>query len=341
MVKIVSINSILHNALLFWILGILLVILFLVNIGYGTVDIPFSTILDILLGKVSEKTGWEVIIWQFRLPKAMTAMLVGAGLSVSGLQMQTLFRNPLADAYTLGISSGASLGVALLILAGVSFANLVGQWAIVTAAILGSLGVMLVVLLVANQVQSIINLLIMGMMLGSGIGAIIIILQSLSGKEELQRYANWSYGTLGAVDWIKMQVFFPIILVGIFVSIFFHKVLNISLLGGNYAQSMGLNLRRTRIHIILINSILVGTITAFCGIIGFVGIAVPHLCRFSFHTSDHKTLLPACLLVGALLMLICDMLCQLPHTPQVLPINAITALVGVPVVIWVIFKRTK
>lgn len=334
-------NIIFSKQLLFLGLSILLLIFFVANISYGSVSIPFAEVFTILLGNGTGKTSWEVIVWQFRLPKAMTAVLVGAGLSVSGLQMQTLFRNPLADAYTLGISAGASLGVALLILVGVSFAHFTGQWAIVMAAVLGSWAVMMFILLMANQVQSVVNLLIIGMMLGYGVGAIIIILQSWSGKEELQRYINWSYGTLGAVDWTKMQVFFPIVLVGIFISIFLHKVLNISLLGENYAQSMGLNLRRTRIHIILINSVLVGTITAFCGIIGFVGVAVPHICRLFFHTADHKILMPACVLVGALLLLICDMLCQLPHSPQILPINAITALVGVPVVVWVIVRRKK
>jgi iron complex transport system permease protein len=337
-----------HKLTFFFILPIVVTILFLADISYGAVRIPIIEVFQILLQKLvgiknesaayQSHPSWEIIIWQFRLPKAMTAILVGAGLSTSGLQMQTLFRNPLADAYTLGISSGASLGVALLILVGVSVGNLVGQWAIVFAAIMGALAVMLLILFVAVQVRNMVSLLIIGMMLGNGIGAIIIILQSFSGKDELQRYVNWSYGTLGAVDWTKMQIFLPISLLGILVTLFLHKPLNISLLGENYAQSMGLNLRKVRAYIILVNSIITGVITAFCGIIGFVGIAVPHICRQIFDTSDHKILLPACILIGASLMLVCDMLCQLPHSPQILPINAITALVGVPVVVWVILK---
>lgn len=302
--------------------------------------IPLAEVFDILLAKpVGLPPSWEVIVWQFRFPKAIVAVLAGAGLSVSGLQMQTLFRNPLADAYTLGISSGASLGVALLILGGISFGNTTGQWAVITSAVFGSLAVIFIILLIAGKVQSIVSLLIIGMMLGNGIGALIMILQSFSGKEELQRYVNWGYGTLGAVDWAKMQVFLPTVLLGITISFFLYKPLNILLLGENYAQSMGLNLRTTRLYLIFVNSMIIGSITAFCGVIGFVGIAVPHICRRLSNKADHKLLLPACALVGSIFMLLCDMLCQLPNSPQVLPINAITALIGVPVVIWVMVKR--
>lgn len=331
-----------QKRILFFVFPFLLIVSFLANISYGTVHIPLAEVFNILLAKsVGLPPSWEVIVWQFRFPKAIVAVLAGAGLSVSGLQMQTLFRNPLADAYTLGISSGASLGVALLILGGISFGNATGQWAVIVSAVLGSLVVMFVVLLMAGRVQSIVSLLIIGMMLGNGIGALIMILQSFSGKEELQRYVNWGYGTLGAVDWVKMQVFFPIVLLGITISVFLHKPLNILLLGENYAQSMGLNLRTTRLYLILINSMIIGSITAFCGIIGFVGVAVPHICRRLFGTADHKLLLSACALVGSLFMLLCDMLCQLPNSSQVLPINAITALIGVPVVIWVMAKKSS
>jgi iron complex transport system permease protein len=334
-------KTVVNKPIFLFVFPILVVVFFIADISYGAVSIPFSEVFNILVGKIAERKSWEVIVWQFRLPKTLTAMLVGAGLSVSGLQMQTLFRNPLADAYTLGISSGASLGVALLILTGIGFSPLIGQWAIVLAAVVGALGVMLLVLFIATQVQNMVSLLIIGLMLGNGVGAFIIILQSFSGREELQRFANWTYGTLGAVDWVKMQVFLPMMLLGLGISMFLHKPLNGSLLGDNYAQSIGLNIRRTRWQIILINSILTGSVTAFCGIIGFVGIAVPHICRYLFDTSEHRVLLPACVVVGALLMLVCDMLCQLPHSPQVLPINAITALVGVPVVVWVIVRRKR
>ncbi|MCU0390842.1 MAG: iron ABC transporter permease [Thermoflexibacter sp.] len=332
-------KTVLQKPSLMYFLPILLPIFFIADIAYGTVSIPFQEVIHVLLGGVSEKKSWEIIIWQFRLPKTLTAILVGSGLSVCGLQMQTLFRNPLADAYTLGISSGASLGVALLILGGVGFAHFLGQWAIVISAIVGALGIMAIILLITNYIQQMVSLLIVGLMLGNGVAAFIIILQSFSGKEELQRFAYWTYGTLSAVDWEKMKVFLPMVLIGVFLSMFFYKSLNILVLGDNYAKSLGLNIKQTRWKIILLNSILTGSITAFCGIIGFVGIAVPHLSRYLLGTNNHKLLLPVSALLGALLMLVCDMLCQIPNSPHVLPINAITALVGVPVVVWVIMQR--
>lgn len=323
----------------FFIFLILLLVLFVANVGYGSVYIPFDEVFNILLKKNTEKKSWEIIVWQFRLPKAFTALLAGAGLSVSGLLMQTLFRNPLADAYILGISSGASLGVALLILAGIGFASFAGQWAVALSAIAGAMTIMFLVLFMATQVRQVVSLLIIGLMLGNGVGALIVILQSFSNKEELQRFANWTYGSLGGVDWEKMLILAPLVLIGLLSCIFLSKPLNSLLLGDNYALSMGLNIRKIRLQIILITSLITGCITAFCGIIGFVGIAVPHICRYLFDTSEHKTLLPACTFIGAILMLVCDMLCQLPYSPYVLPINAITALVGVPVVVWVILRR--
>jgi iron complex transport system permease protein len=328
-----------HKQVIFLLFPTLLIIVFFINISYGTVAIPFAELLKSLLGEKTTKSSWAVIIWQFRLPKAITAVLVGTALSVSGLQMQTLFRNPLADAYTFGISSGASLGVALFILAGVNFFPNLNHWSMVVAAFIGSSVVMLLIFLIASNIRNMVSLLIIGIMLGNGIGAIIIILQSFSGKEELQRYINWGYGTLGAVDWQKMQVFLPLVFLGVIFSLFLHKPLNTMLLSENYAQSMGLDLKKNRLILILINSILVGSVTAFCGIIGFIGIAVPHICRQIFRTSLHQILLPACILVGALLMLICDIACQSPYTTQLLPINAVTALIGVPVIIWIILKR--
>lgn len=330
-----------HQQITFVLFPILLIILFLVNISYGAVSIPLDELCSILIGQKASKSSWEVILWQFRVPKAITAILVGAALSVSGLQMQTLFRNPLADAYTLGIASGASLGVAFFILMGIHLLPSVGHWAVVVAALAGSSAVMFLVFMIAGQLRNMVSLLIIGIMLGSGIGAIIIILQSLSGKEELQRYVNWSYGTLGTVDWQKMQVFLPVILLGVCFSMFLYKPLNIMLLSENYAQSMGLNLRTNRLKLVIINSILVGSVTAFCGIIGFIGIAVPHICRQLFRTSAHQVLLPACVLVGAMLMLACDMLCQLPYTAHLLPINAVTALIGVPIIIWIILQGKR
>lgn len=317
----------------------LLLIFFIANVSYGSVYIPFDEVFNILLKKNIKKESWEIIVWQFRLPKAFTALLAGAGLSVSGLLMQTLFRNPLADAYILGISSGASLGVALLILTGIGFASFAGQWAVALSAVVGAMTIMVLVLFVATQVRQVVSLLIIGLMLGNGVGALIVILQSFSNKEDLQRFANWTYGSLGGVDWEKMFILAPLVVAGLLFSIFLCKPLNSLLLGDNYALSMGLNIRKIRLQVILITSLITGCITAFCGIIGFVGIAVPHICRYLLDTSEHKTLLPACAFIGAVLMLACDMLCQFPYSAHVLPINAITALVGVPVVVWVILRK--
>lgn len=320
------------------------VILFLVNISLGSVSIPLESILSIVFGAENNNEAWQYIIFQFRIPKAITAVLAGVGLSISGLQMQTLFRNPLAGPFVLGISSGASLGVAVLILAGVSISQLLGieiftgSGLQVIAATLGAAFVLLLVMLVSLRIQDSMTLLIVGLMFGSATGALVSVLQFFSDKNQLQEYLLWTFGSLGGLNKQEILILMPTILTGIAVSIFFMKPLNALLLGEHYAQSMGVNLRNARFWIIISTSILAGSITAFCGPIAFIGIAVPHLTRLLINTADHRVLVPAVALCGAILMLICDIISQVPFSDSALPINVITSLVGAPVVIWVILR---
>ncbi|CAN5420342.1 iron ABC transporter permease [soil metagenome] len=331
--------------LIFILLMILLLICFGLNLSLGSVNIPFLQVFTITLGGQGENLIWENIIWNFRLPKAITAVIVGAGLSVSGLQMQTLFKNPLAGPFVLGISSGASLGVALLVLAGLNIGvfgitvTFWENWWIVIAATLGAALVLMLVMLVSLRVRDNMSLLIIGLMFGSATGALVSVLQFFSEAQQIQAYLIWTFGSLGGLDWNALQIFIPVVLIGLIISIFLVKQMNALLLGENYAQSMGLNMQRVRILIIISTSLLAGSITAFCGPIAFIGIAVPHLARMLFFSADHQILLPAVVISGALLMLICDMIAQLPGSEYTLPINAITSLLGAPVVIWIIISR--
>lgn len=332
-----------------WIIRLLLPSLtaffLLINISLGSVQIPLSDIVSIVLGE-EVKTSWFHIIWQFRVPKAITALLVGVGLSVSGLQMQTLFRNPLAGPFVLGISSGASLGVALVIfsfsLIGVSFSQFVGNnWLMIIAASSGASMVLIVVLLAAQRVKDSMSLLIVGLMFGSITGAVVSVMQFFSNDEQIQLFLIWTFGSLGGLDWSELYVLASIIVVGLSLNFLLLKPLNALLLGEAYAQSMGINLKLTRWLIILSTSLLAGSITAFCGPIAFIGLAVPHLARLLFSTSNHSRLLPAVMWIGAIVMLLCDIIAQLPGSEQVLPINAMTSLVGAPIVIWIIVRKRK
>jgi iron complex transport system permease protein len=298
-----------------------------------------------LSGGSGEKVVWENIIFNFRLPKAITAIIVGAGLSLSGLQMQTLFRNPLAGPFVLGISSGASLGVALLVMAGfnISFMfldlNFLGNWLIVLAATLGASLVLILVVLISLRVKDSMALLIIGLMFGSATGALVGVLQFFSDARQIQAYLIWTFGNLGGMNWSELWVFIPAVFLGVIIAFVLIKHMNALLLGENYARSMGLKMNKVRIWIILSTSLIAGTITAFCGPIAFVGIAVPHLARMLFNSADHKILLPATLLIGAILMLVCDSIAQMPGSDYTLPINAITSLLGAPLVIWLIIKK--
>jgi iron complex transport system permease protein len=275
------------------------------------------------------------ILHAIRLPKAITAILAGASLSVAGLIMQTLFRNPLASPYTLGVSSGASLGVALLTMMGVSIQ--LSAVSIPIAACIGALLVLLLVLAVSRRVTSNVSLLIVGMMFGSIAGALVSLIQNFANPDALKLFIVWTLGSLSSVGWGDMQLMLPILLLGALFVVLSLKPLNGLMLGEDYARGLGINVRRTRLYIVLATGLLAGGVTAFCGLIAFIGVAVPHIARGIFRTSNHRVTIPACVLIGACLLLVCDVLCSLAIYP--LPISTISALFGAPVIIWIILKN--
>ena len=322
------------------------VLVFILDLSYGSLKIPASYILRILSGVQTDKPIWHEIVLNIRLTKAITAVLVGSGLAIAGLLMQTFFRNPLADPFILGINSGASLGVALAILslgaAGSLFLtqiNTLGDLGVAAAAILGAALVFGLVLLVSRSVKSSNTLLILGLMFGSATSALVSLLIYFSIPERIQAYMIWTYGSFGGVTWNQLKVMAPVMLVGIAISSLLGKSLNALLLGEDYARSLGLNIGRIRFLILLGASILAGTATAFCGPIGFLGVAIPHIARNLLRTSNHKFLLPAVLILGAIAALLADVLTQLPGTAFILPINVITSLFGAPFVLWIILRR--
>lgn len=319
---------------------------FILNLSVGSVSIPAKEIVAALIGQEVSKETWGYIIWDYRLPKAITAIIAGGGLAVSGLLMQTLFRNPLAGPFVLGLSSGASLGVAVLILGASAFGGVLGtlllnQWSLVLAAGLGSFLVLLAVLAVTFRIKDTMAILIIGLMFGSLTTAVVSVLSYFSQAEQLQQYIFWSFGSLGNQNWQSVLIMAICFFLGLILSFSSGKSLNSLLLGENYARSMGLRIKRTTFVIIIATSILAGGITAFVGPIAFVGLAVPHLVRQFFKTSNHLILLPAVILAGSLLMLICDTIAQWPFSAFTLPINAITSLVGAPVVIWLLVRKRK
>lgn len=323
-----------------------MVVLCCVNISLGSISISFNTIIDSFLVDSSDYSSKEYIIQNYRLPKAITAILVGSGLGVSGLLMQTLFKNPLAGPFVLGITSGASLGVALVILGSGIFGGflatfLLSKWSLVIAASIGSFLVLLLVLIVSSKVRDTMAILIIGLMFGSITSAIVSVLSYFSSAEQLQQYIFWGFGSLGDLDWTEVKIFSLIYTIGILFSIASIKGLNTLLLGQNYAKSLGLNIKKSRLIIIIATSLLAGTITAFAGPIAFIGLAIPHITRQVFNTSNHKILLPAVFLFGAIIMLICDSIAQLPNTDYLLPINAITSLIGAPVVVWLLVRQRR
>jgi iron complex transport system permease protein len=331
---------------IFILLSVLLIVLFVLNISLGSVAIPFEDILNTLIGNTAAKESWQTIVLSFRLPKAITAILVGSGLSVAGLLMQTLFRNPLAGPFVLGISSGASLGVALLILGsslfgGFFLANSISSWSLPIASSLGAFLVLSAVIIAANKVRNTMSILIIGLMFGSFTSAIISILAYFSEAQEIQLFLFWSFGSLGNLSWNELVVFIIIYSIGMLATLAIIKPLNSLLLGENYAKSLGVNVKKNRNIILIITCILTGVITAFAGPIAFIGLAVPHVARMIFTTSNHKILIPAVLLLGAIIMLICDVIAQLPTSEFTLPINAITSLFGAPIVIWLLIRKKK
>jgi iron complex transport system permease protein len=319
----------------------LLLLAFAISLAFGSVVIPLKQVALILLG--------GDILFKFRLPKTLTAVLVGSALSVAGLQMQTLFRNPLADPYILGVSSGASLGVALVILGmgtggALTFVAGLGTFGDFTLAIAASLGAGLVlgaVLLLSRRVQNTLTLLVVGLMFGYLASAVVSLLIYFSQPERVQVFSLWTAGSFGGVTWSQMRVFLPVILLGLAVGMMMIKPLNALLLGDDYARSLGLNVHRSRFWIIVSASLLAGVTTAFCGPIWFIGIAVPHMARTLFKTADHRVLLPASLLIGACFALLADVIAQAPGSQRILPLNVIMSLFGVPVILWIIFHQKQ
>ena len=322
-----------------FLLCFLLVVLFVADISFGSVYIPFGDVLSILFGGEGERSSWTQIVLDFRVPRAITALIVGGGLSVCGLQMQVLFRNPLAGPFVLGISSGASLGVALVVLTGIGIGlSFMSPVIIALAAAIGSALVFILVIAVSAKVRDSTTLLIFGLMFGSATGAIVSVLQYFSKAEDIQIYLLWTFGSLGGVTYEDLQLLIPLVLLGLVIGFLMIKSLNALLLGETYASSLGVNVKRSRLGIIISASILAGSITAFCGPIAFIGIAIPHLTRILLPTSNHQVVYPVTIITGAIALIACDIISQLPGSQLVLPINAVTALVGAPVVIWIVLK---
>jgi len=332
------------SGMIFTLLFIIVSILLILDIFLGSVSISPSEVIRALF--TDEANGFTTIILKFRVPKAFTALIVGIGLSLSGLQMQTIFRNPMAGPDVLGISSGASLGVAIVILGASSSLRAEGlngldNWILVTASWAGAGAVMILIMFISSRVKEIMTILILGIMLSGGISAIVTILQYFSNETMLKAFVIWTMGSLGNLTSDQLNVLFISVAAGSIISIFSAKMLDALHLGESYAQSVGLNVRLARVVIFSCTSILAGSVTAFCGPIGFIGIAVPHIARIIFRTSNHRILIPGSMLTGAGVMLASDIISQLPGSDSVLPLNAITSLIGIPVVVWVIFRNRR
>ncbi len=325
----------------------MIISLFLLDLSLGSVKISIEELFNIIVGNPS-KNSWEYILLNFRLPKAITAILTGAGISVAGLQMQTLFKNPLAGPSVLGITHGASLGVAVFVLSSTAifgavnnYQETLGSWGLILFAITGSLLVLLGVLFTSARISDSVTVLIVGLMFGFITGAVVSILQYYSNPELVQNFLVWTFGSLSGVAWAQLQVMGPIIGISMLVSLLYSKQMNALLLGQNYATGVGVNIPQTRLKLILTTSIIAGTITAFTGPIAFIGVAVPHLARLLFRTSNHKVLIPATMMCGIIIMLVCDIVSQVPGTQTTLPLNSVTALFGAPVILAIIIKSKK
>ncbi len=316
-------------------LFVVFLLLFVMDLAWGNSKISFVQIIRILFGNREDLITSEIIL-NFRLPKAITAILAGSALSVSGLMMQTFFRNPLADPYVLGVSSGASLGVAIVMMA-TGFLLGSSSWIVVLAAIIGAVLVMMLIVGVSFKVQNAVSLLIVGLMLGTIVASIVGVLQYFSNPDAIKLFVMWNLGSLSAVSWQHLSVLAPLIFVALIGAFLLHHKLDGMLLGENYARSLGISIVQSRFLIIVVTSILAGSITAFAGPIGFVGIAIPHIARGLFRTASHKILIPASFLLGSMLLLLCDIVSQLPT--YTLPINTISSLCGAPIIIWIILKK--
>lgn len=314
----------------------------------GSIQIPFKDVWHILWGDYNGNEIWQNIVWKSRIPQALTALVAGAGLSVSGLQMQTVFRNPLAGPSVLGISSGASMGVAFVVLlsgtiggVALSKVGVMGEIALTISAIIGSLSIMALIIFVSQKVKGNVTLLIIGVMVGYVANAVIGVLKYFSVEEDIRAYVIWGLGSFARVSGNQMTLFVSIMLVLLPLSFLLVKTLNLLLLGDAYARNLGLNIRRARLQVITCSGVLVAIVTAYCGPIIFLGLAVPHLCRSLFRTSDHRILMPASLLMGGAMALVCNLIARMPGFEGALPVNSVTALVGAPVVISVLFNKRR
>jgi iron complex transport system permease protein len=326
------------------VLPFLLVVLFLLNISLGSVLIPFGDVISILAGKEGNNPVWSDIVWDFRMTKALTCILAGAALAIGGLLMQTLFRNALAGPDVLGLSSGASLAVSLIFMSqasGLQFISSPSPWAVVTAASVGCGFVFIIVLTISHRLNDNTSLLIIGLMIGATASSLVSVLEYLSKAEDQQSFLMWTFGSLSGLNWQELQVLAIALIIAAALAVSLTKSLNVWFLGENYSRSMGVNTRLSRFLIILAACLLTGAVTAFCGPIAFVGLAVPHLTKLLIKTNNHRVLIPAVTLAGAVLMLFCDIIAQLPGSTYILPINAITALIGAPVVISIIIRSKR
>ena len=329
-----------RSVVIMYFMGLLLIALVLLDLRLGSIHISLGDMLGFLLGKGELSDQQQVILTRFRMPRLATALLAGAALPACGLQMQTLFRNPLAGPYVLGISSGASFGAALVVL-GAGATGIAATWSLALAAWIGAGTVMLLLLFVSYRIKDVMTILILGIMFSSGLAAVISIMQYFSQASALKSFVIWSMGSLGNVTGSQLSIMAWAISPVLLITLGYSKVLNGLMLGEDYAASMGIRIARTRIIIFATTSILAGTITAFCGPIGFIGIAVPHICRALFKTASHIILIPGAILTGSIIMLFSDIVSQLPGMQTTLPINSVTSLVGIPVIIWIIVKNKK
>ncbi|WP_289623344.1 iron ABC transporter permease [Gabonibacter massiliensis] len=337
-----------RNTVLIFSIIVFIIVFLLLNLVLGSVSIPFTSVWNVLTGGEGEPVAWQNIVWKSRLPQALTALVAGAGLSISGLQMQTIFRNPLAGPSVLGISSGASLGVAFVVLlsgnlGGVALSRLgfIGEVAMSVAAVIGALSVMALIVFASGKIKGSVTLLIIGVMIGYIANAIIGVLKFFSVEEDIKAYVIWGLGSFSRVSGNQMMLFVGIMAVIIPLSFLLIKSLNLLMLGDGYARNLGLNIKRARVEVITCAGVLTAIVTAYCGPIIFLGLAVPHLCRAIFQTSDHRMLMPASMLVGAALALACNLIARLPGFEGALPVNSVTALVGAPVVASVLFRKRK
>ena len=336
------------TAFMMFLTGISIPVFFLLNLLLGSVEIPAGAVVDILVGRGGDNVIWQNIVLKSRVPQSLTAVMAGAGLAVSGLLMQTVFRNPLAGPSVLGISSGASLGVAFVVLlsggfGGVALSKLgaVGEVTVTLSAVVGAMLVMAIISMVAQKVRGNVTLLIMGVMIGYVANAVIGVLKFFSAEEDIRAYVIWGLGSFARVSGGQTTVFITIMACLLPLTFLLIKTLNLMLLGDSYARNLGLDIRHTRHIVIAASGVLVAVVTAYCGPIVFLGLAVPHLCRGLFRTSNHAVILPASMLAGASLALLCNLIARMPGFEGALPVNSVTALVGAPVVMWVLFNKRK